>query len=154
MPMTRFLNGLEMLEHQLHQAHRNAIQAELSAAGLQEIGHPMLLCILRSYEHRDPAGQLQAQRELADLLNISPAAVTTSLKSLERSGYIHREPGPGDARRNRVTLTEKGRQAVDRCADCLDRVTGRMFAGFQPRERELLAAFYQRMLQNLQHPGS
>ena len=37
---------LGVLERQLHQARQNAIQAELAAAGLQEIGHPMLLCVL------------------------------------------------------------------------------------------------------------
>ena len=35
---------LGVLERQLLQARQNAIQAELAAAGLQEIGHPMLLC--------------------------------------------------------------------------------------------------------------
>ena len=54
---------LGVLEHQMHQAHRNAVQAELSAAGLQEVGHPLLLCILRSAGERCPDGQ--AQRELA-----------------------------------------------------------------------------------------
>ena len=63
---------LGVLEHQMHQAHRNAVQAELSAAGLQEVGHPLLLCILRSAGERCPDGQ--AQRELAELLNISPTA--------------------------------------------------------------------------------
>ena len=102
---------LGVLEHQMHQAHRNAVQAELSAAGLQEVGHPLLLCILRSAGERCPDGQ--AQRELAELLNISPPAVAASLKSLEKKGYIHREPEPGDARRNRVRLTAKGEKAVD-----------------------------------------
>ena len=37
---------LGVLEHQMHQAHRNAVQAELSAAGLQEVGHPLLLLSL------------------------------------------------------------------------------------------------------------
>ena len=67
---------LGVLEHQMHQAHRNAVQAELSAAGLQEVGHPLLLCILRSAGERCPDGQ--AQRELAELLNISPPAVAAS----------------------------------------------------------------------------
>lgn len=88
---------LGVLEHKLHQAHRNAVQAELNAAGLQEVGHPLLLCILRSAGDRCPDGQVQAQRELSTLLDISPAAVATSLKSLEKKGYIHREPEPGDA---------------------------------------------------------
>lgn len=75
---------LGVLEHKLHQAHRNAVQAELNAAGLQEVGHPLLLCILRSAGDRCPDGQVQAQRELSTLLDISPAAVATSLKSLEK----------------------------------------------------------------------
>lgn len=150
--MSQFLSGLEMLEHQLHQVHRSAIQAELAAAGLQEIGHPMLLCILHSYETRRLSCQLQAQRDLANLLNVSPAAVATSLKSLERCGYIRREPEPGDARRNRVLLTDKGRRAVDGCEACLDRVTHRMFAGFSHQEQEQLSALYRRMLENLQRP--
>ena len=108
---------LGVLEHKLHQAHRNAVQAELNAAGLQEVGHPLLLCILRSAGDRCPDGQVQAQRELSTLLDISPAAVATSLKSLEKKGYIHREPEPGDARRNRVKLTDKGQKAVGEPAD-------------------------------------
>lgn len=75
---------LGVLDHKLHQAHRNAVQAELNAAGLQEVGHPLLLCILRSAGDRCPDGQVQAQRELSTLLDISPAAVATSLKSLEK----------------------------------------------------------------------
>ena len=120
---------LGVLEHKLHQAHRNAVQAELNAAGLQEVGHPLLLCILRSAGDRCPDGQVQAQRELSTLLDISPAAVATSLKSLEKKGYIHREPEPGDARRNRVNR--------------------RMYAGFTTQEQTQLHGFYLRALENL-----
>ena len=148
--MSRFLSGLEMLEHQLHQAHRTALQGQLAAQGMGSIGHPLMLSVLRGYEDRPGEGQLQAQRELARLLNVSPAAVATSLKSLEKGGYIRREPEPGDARRNRVELTQRGRQAVDACEACLDQVTARMFADFSPQEREQLAGFYRRMLANLQ----
>lgn len=140
---------LGMLEHKLHQAHRNAVQAELNAAGLQEIGHPLLLCILRSAGDRCPDGKAQAQRELAQLLDISPAAVATSLKSLEKNGYIQREPEPGDARRNRVRLTPKGQQAVDDCFACLQRVSRRMYAGFSTQEQTQLHSYYVRALENL-----
>ena len=84
---------LGVLERQLHQARQNAIQAELAAAGLQEIGHPMLLCVLGITGERRLGTPVRTQRELARLLHVSPAAVTTSLKSLERKGYILREPG-------------------------------------------------------------
>ena len=37
---------LELLSQQLHQAHRSAVSAGLSARGLEEVGHPILLTIL------------------------------------------------------------------------------------------------------------
>ena len=140
---------LELLARQLNQAHRAAVQAELAAAGLGEVGHPMLLAILHGFCQEDSSGPCHAQRELAELLHISPAAVANSLKSLEKSGYIRRRPGPGDARRNQVLLTEKGQQAVEACQKALESVSQRMLAGFTPPEQEQLLAFRRRMLHNL-----
>lgn len=143
---------MDLLSRQLHQSHRAAIQAELNAAGLKEVGHPMLVSILQSAVE-DPSGQCQAQRELADLLHVSPAAVANSLKCLERDGYIRREPWQNDARRNRVILTEKGIQAVEGCRDVFQRVSARMMAGFSPEELAQLAQFQRRMLNNLLVPN-
>ena len=140
---------LELLTRQLNQAHRAAVQAELSAAGLGEVGHPMLLTILHGFCQEDSDGTCHAQRELAELLHISPAAVANSLKSLEKGGYVRRRPGPGDARRNQVLLTEKGLQAVETCQRALESVSRRMLAGFSPAEQEQLLSFRRRMLRNL-----
>lgn len=139
---------MDLLSRQLNQAHRAAVQGELHAAGLEKVGHPMLVSILQS-AGEDPEGQCQAQRELADLLHVSPAAVANSLKCLERDGYIRREPWQRDARRNRVLLTQKGVQAVEGCRDVFRRVSARMMAGFSPEELEQLAQFQRRMLDNL-----
>lgn len=134
---------LELLSQQLHQAHRSAVSAGLSARGLDEVGHPILLTILQSSD------QPFAQRDLAELLHISPPAVANSLKSLEKGGYIHREPFQEDARRNQVVLTDKGRQAVEGCHAVFDAVSRQMLEGFSPQEQEQLLAFRQRMLANL-----
>ena len=139
---------MDLLSRQLHQSHRAAIQAELNAAGLEKVGHPMLVSILQSADE-DPEGQFQAQRELADLLHVSPPAIANSLKCLERDGYVRREPWPEDARRNRVILTEKGAAAVQGCRNVFRRVSDRMMAGFSPEELEQLAQFQRRMLDNL-----
>ena len=139
---------MELLSRSLNQAHRAAIQGELNAAGLGAVGHPMLMSILQS-AGEDPEGQCQAQRELAGLLHVSPAAVANSLKCLERDGYIRREPWARDARRNRVILTEKGAAAVEGCRDVFRRVSVRMMAGFSPEELHQLAQFQLRMLNNL-----
>ena len=145
---------LGVLERQLHQARQGAIQAELTAAGLQEVGHPMLLCVLGITGEQHPDAPVRTQRELARLLHVSPAAVTTSLQSLERKGYLLREPGDGDARCNRVLLTDKGRQAVKDCLACLQRVSRRMYAGFTTEEQAIMRSFYLRMLDNLPPPHS
>lgn len=137
---------MEILARQINQAHRMAVQAEMNAAGLGEVGHPMLLSILERY---GSCGGCQAQKELAELLHVSPAAVATSLKSLEKGGYIRREPGAGDARRNQVILTEKGAESVRACHQVLEHVASRMLRGFSEQEREQLVSFRRRMLENL-----
>lgn len=140
---------MELLARRLNQAHRAAIHAELSAVGLGQVGHPMLLSILHSSYDRNMEGRCHAQRELAELLHISPAAVANSLKSLEKGGYIHREPGATDARRNQVTVTEKGAAAVDGCIQVFEQVSRRMLSDFSPEEKEQLMVFQRRMLKNL-----
>ena len=139
---------MDLLSRQMNQAHRAAVQRELNAAGLGAVGHPMLMSILQSAGD-DPEGQCHAQRDLANLLHVSPAAVANSLKCLERDGYIRREPWQKDARRNRVLLTEKGLQAVEGCRDVFRRVSDRMLAGFSSEELALLAQFQRRMIDNL-----
>ncbi len=137
---------MELLSRQLNKAHRAAVQWELNAAGLREVGHPMLLTILESGDSRSAC---RAQRDLAELLHVSPAAVANSLKSLEREGYVRREPGQRDARRNRVILTEKGTRAVTGCREAFQRVSARMMSGFSLEECRQLAQFQRRMLDNL-----
>lgn len=140
---------LELLSRQISQAHRAAIQVELAVAGLSEVGHPLLLCILENTASDACAAPCHAQRDLAQLLHISPAAVATSLKSLEKGGYVRREPDTEDSRRNTVTLTEKGAQAVQGCHHAFERVNSRMLTGFTDTEKQLLLAFRHRMLHNL-----
>ena len=141
---------LVFLDRQLHNAHRNAISTELAARGLSEVGHPLLLTILQSSVGAPSGGSCMAQRDLAELLHISPAAVSSSLKSLEKSGYIAREPDPSDARCTRVLLTAKGRDAVEGCRAAYSAVTLRMLSGLSEEDKEQLLQLQQRMLQNLQ----
>ena len=137
---------LELLSQQVHQAHRAAVGAELARRGLNEV-NPMILAILKHVEQTHP--QSFSQRDLARMMEISPAAVTNSLKAMERSGYISREPEQGDARRNRIALTEKGRAAVEGCEAAFQVVARRMLADFSQEEQEQLAGFRARMLNNL-----
>ena len=124
-----------ILVHAIHRLHRNAVQTKLSAMGLEGVGSPMILMLLK---RRGAEGGGAYQRELADALRISPAAIAMSLQSLERAGYVARREDPGDQRRKRVVITPRGAAA-----------DAQMLAGFTAQERETLTALHLRMLDNL-----
>lgn len=135
-----------ILVHAIHRLHRNAVQTKLSAMGLEGVGSPMILMLLK---RRGAEGGGAYQRELADALRISPAAIAMSLQSLERAGYVARREDPGDQRRKRVVITPRGAAAVEACRDALAAADAQMLAGFTAQERETLTALHLRMLDNL-----
>lgn len=135
-----------ILFHSLHRAHHNAIKTELIASGLEDLGSPMLLFIL---ERQGEDGEIPAQKELADMLRVSPATVAVSLKSLERSGYVEKRADPTDQRCKRVTITPKGIRAVETCYAVFKHVEERMFEGFCEEECRQLNDYHWKMLCNL-----
>ena len=141
-----------LLFHQLNRAYHNATLAQMARHNVQDVGNPMLLFILaQCAEH--PEDTIPSQKKLAELLHVSPATVANSLKSLERGGYVRKEPDPSDARCNRVYITDKGLQAVQTCVTVFDAVDEQVMRGFSPEELELLRSFNQRMLDNLRQIG-
>ena len=53
-----------------------------------------------------------AQKELAELLQITPAAVSTSVREMESMGLVERKADEGDARLMRLYLSEEAHQIV------------------------------------------
>lgn len=135
-----------MLFHALHRIHMNVVQAELSTRGLADVGAPMLLYIL---DHHGDHGEIASQRELAQALRVSPATVATSLKSLERLGYVEKRVDENDARRNNVLITQKGKVAVRQCFSVFQQIDRRMMEGFTVQEQEELDRLHRKMLDNL-----
>ena len=137
---------------QLERAHHNAVSAQMGQADLGDVGNPLLLFLLaRAMEQADEP--LPSQKRLAEQLHVSPATVAVSLKSLERGGYVRKEPDPTDARRNQVYITDKGQRAVARCVRVFETVDRQILAGFSPEELERLAGYHRRMLENLNRIG-
>lgn len=134
----------------IQRAWHNATLSALAAAGLQDVGQPRILFLLKEGESD---GGLPAQQELAQRLHVSPATIATSLKSLERMGYITRQSDPRDGRKKRIAITEKGQDAQRRCIAVFQQVDTQVYAGFSPQELELLQQFYQRMLDNIKVIG-
>ena len=141
---TKSMPGL--LFHALHRAYMNAVQTELHARGLSDLGSPMILFIL---DHHGDHGEIASQRELAQTLRVSQATIATSLKSLERLGYVEKRLDDQDNRRNRVAITPKGEAAVKQCFEVFNEVDRRMTEGLSAQEREELDRLQHRMLDNL-----
>ena len=49
------------------------------------------------------------------MVHVSAATMANSLKRLERKGYIQRQSDEKDSRCNRIVITQKGLEAVERC---------------------------------------
>ena len=135
------------LFHFLHHAHRRRVSEEQSGRGLRDLGAPMVLFTLFHEGQRQDARL--SQRELARKLRVSPATVAVSLKTLERDGYVERSVDEKDQRRNLVSLTPKGRKAVELCGESFCAVDEQMLEGFSPQEKAQLNDFFLRMLANL-----
>lgn len=136
-----------LMLHRLNRAHRNAVTALMAQYHLQDVGNPILLFILS--KGLEEGAVLPNQKQLAQWLHVSPATVANSLKSLERGGYVHKEPDPQDARRNRVSITEKGRQAVLECVKVFETVDNQMLQGFSQEDQAQLMRYQEQMLSNL-----
>ena len=138
-----------MLLHQLVRAHHNACTASLARRGLGDVCSPRLLLELS----RQPDGQAPTQKELADHLHCAPPTIAASLKVLERQGYVERRTDEKDSRRNRISITRKGRDAVCAALDEFRKVDAHMYHGFSPEERASVYGFHRRMLENLYQIG-
>lgn len=136
-----------MLFHQLIHAHHHACAIALAAAGADRVGSPRLLMELNQYP--DDPRQAPTQRELADRLHSAPATIAVSLKCLERAGYVIRWVDPSDSRRNRISITQTGRDTMRAGHRAFQQVDDCMYRGFSPEEREQIQKFLQRMLENL-----
>ena len=98
--------------------------------------------------HLAKCNTLLSQKELAEHLNITPAAVTGALKKLECDGYIRRSVG-GDNRYNEITITEQGRRVVEESRALFQRIDRSLFVGFSDEEIRTFTDFLERMQNNM-----
>lgn len=135
-----------ILFQSVERARKQAIQTELSRRGLGTLGQPMILFLLKD---KGREGRIAAQKELSDAMQVSPATVAVSLKSLEREGYVEKLADETDQRRKAVRLTPKGEAAIQRCVQVFEAVDQSMFEGFRPEETRQACGYLMRMLHNL-----
>lgn len=112
---------------QANRLHRSAIEKNLDHLKMRRSQHMLLMLISRSSDD-------SSQKELAEKLQITPAAVAMTLKKLEQSGYIYRETCESDNRFNRTVILPKGEEIVRVSEESFTAVDDAMFDGISEEE--------------------
>lgn len=126
----------------LDRLHRRAIERQVGEMGLHRSGHRLLMYLNR--HQKTPS-----QAELARFLEISPPAVTGTLKRLEAEGYIRRECSKEDNRNNVIQITDKGRDVLKDTRSRFNAVDGAMLQDLSDEDIALFCTLTEKMYNNL-----
>lgn len=121
--------------------HRYRITKAASSVGLY-FGQPGVL----EYILQNDAC---SQKEIAVAMHITPASAAVSLKRMEKAKLITRTPDEKDPRKNHLSVTDKGRNALSEFRKICDTTDENMFKGFSEDEREALHKLLLRLHENL-----
>lgn len=91
-----------------------------------------------------------SQRELSRRVGMREPTTVVALKSLEKSGYIRREPNTVDRRITNVFLTQEARDLEHRLLPCVVEVNDMAIQGLSEDEAEQLRGLLTRVIDNLQ----
>lgn len=119
---------------------KRSISKKVENTGVYRSQHRLLMILGK---HPDCS-----QTELAERLEISPAAVAVSLKKLEKSGFINRQCQEDDNRVNHVVITEKGWKTIDLSTQYFKEMENAFFYDFSPEELGQMENFLKRMIKN------
>lgn len=119
---------------------KRSVDKKVEGTGVYRSQHRMLMILGKHPEI--------SQTELAEKLEISPAAVAVSLKKLEKSGLIARQANADDNRVNHVTVTEKGGLTIKVSAEYFREMEAALLKDFSMEEMEALEKFFKRIIAN------
>lgn len=130
----------------LHILRRIVLQKATSDIGLY-IGQ---LPILEHIRHNDGC----TQAELAEKMFVSPASIALSTKRMEKEGLLKKQTDKDNLRRNKLTITKKGREISEECRKVFDEVDEKMFAGLSSDEVSQFKELLDKMLISLTGQGA
>ena len=122
--------------------HKSTIDSYVNETKLHKSQHRLLMVLSRTEKNI-------SQRDLAEMLNITPAAVAVTLKKMEKMGLVNRMVAEHDNRYNQVVLTDKGKKIVKESRKIFQHVDEKMFAGFSEEELDAFEEYLNRIKENL-----
>ncbi|MGI5893697.1 MAG: MarR family winged helix-turn-helix transcriptional regulator [Candidatus Merdivicinus sp.] len=121
--------------------HRHALERASISTGLCRSQHHLLMTISRKRK--------SSQKELADELELTPAAITLSLKKLEKDGYVQRIIDPADNRYHQIDLTAEGEEIVRKSFEIFQKVDTSLFEKCTEEEKKVLLTCLDKMYESL-----
>ena len=132
--------AIELTIHTRH-LQKALFESRVKTTGLYGTQHRILM-------HLACRHKLQSQKELAEHLQITPAAVTGALKKLQSDGYIDKTLGH-DNRFNEIEITEKGSKVVEQSKEIFDSTERSVFDGFSDEELEMYIKCLEKLKKNI-----
>ena len=127
--------------------HKTVVDSRISALGLHRGQHHILMELRRV--ECTPGAKALSQKDLAEKLGISAAAVAMTIKKMEADGYIRRVQSPLDSRLNELYLTNLSRNILERSHSIFREVDRATYAGLTEEEMDVMMQCLQKMQDNL-----
>ncbi len=127
---------------QTNRLHKKVLEQRLNATGIYRSQHQLLMNVAENPQ--------VSQKGLARLLGVSTATIAVSLKKLEQGGYIERQMDAKDNRINRICITEKGTEAVEKSIAIFEKLEQTMFSGFSQEDFQQMGDLLDRIYHNLE----
>ena len=122
--------------------HRCIFERNISKLGIHHSQHHLLMYISKEQE-------IPSQKIIAEKFGITPAAVARTLKSLESEGYIERMSDEEDSRFNKIVITKKGNEIVNKSCQMFEETDILTFEGFSEEELVSFNAYLDRIQSKL-----
>lgn len=113
-----------------HYAIRRKIDARLAAHGVTAVTYTVMSMV----RGKKPLSSAEIARRYC----VTPQAMNEIVLSLERNGWVSKEPNPENRRVRFVSLTAKGRELLERCDAIVDRIEAEVFADLDRAGVDLL----------------
>ncbi len=123
--------------------HKRVVDASIKSLGLHRSKHMLLM-------HLNRVGESFSQKDLAEHLQISPTAIAVKIKKLETDGFIERQKQHGDGRFNKVSITDKGMDIVNKTESIFQNIDSQMIEGISDKEIADFISITKKMQLNLQ----
>ncbi|MFA7107934.1 MAG: MarR family transcriptional regulator [Sphaerochaetaceae bacterium] len=90
-----------------------------------------------------------SMKTLAKLTNRDNGSITSSIKTLEKEGFVIKKQNLKDKRINLAFITDKGKKAVGIIKDYHQKTEEKGFLGFNEEEKKVFLSYLNRIEKNL-----